>query len=112
MTGARFSRPAWKNRWCGYVQRQARAGFAVALALNDGVMSEWATTDASGKYAIGVPYGKYRIDGYELDYTVVHALLGGKDRLAEQPPVSFGRDHRGRGRKGLVAGWISNMSIR
>ncbi len=53
-------------------------GLRLRLALNDGVMSEWATTDASGKYAIGVPYGKYRIDGYELDYTVVHALLGGK----------------------------------
>ncbi|HMH18098.1 MAG TPA: carboxypeptidase-like regulatory domain-containing protein [Burkholderiales bacterium] len=53
-------------------------GLRLRLALNDGVMSEWATTDAAGKYAIGLPYGKYRIDGYNLDYSVVDAVLGGK----------------------------------
>jgi hypothetical protein len=54
------------------------AGLRVRLALNGSVMSQWAATDAAGKYAIAVPYGKYRIDGYELDYAMLDALLGGK----------------------------------
>ena len=53
-------------------------GLRLRLALNDGVMSEWAATDPAGRYAVSVPYGKYRIDGYQLDYAVVDALLGGK----------------------------------
>jgi hypothetical protein len=53
-------------------------GLRLRLALNDGVMSDWAETDASGRYAVSVPYGRYRVDGYELDYAVVDAVLGGK----------------------------------
>lgn len=53
-------------------------GLRLRLALNGSVMSQWAQTDAAGKYAVSVPYGKYRIDGYELDYSRTHAVLGGK----------------------------------
>ena len=53
-------------------------GLRLRLALNDGVMSEWAVTDPAGRYAVSLPYGKYRIDGYQLDYAVVDTLLGGK----------------------------------
>jgi hypothetical protein len=64
-------------------------GLRLRLALNEGVMSEWAATDSAGRYAISVPYGKYRIDGYELDYSVVDAVLSGKtDSPQNSPPVS------------------------
>jgi hypothetical protein len=48
------------------------------LALNGSVMSQWAETDAGGRYAVAVPYGKYRVDGYELDHAKTSALLSGK----------------------------------
>ncbi len=53
-------------------------GLRLRLGLNGSVMSGWVTTDAAGKYVIGVPYGKYRVDGYQLDYSVVDRLLGGQ----------------------------------
>jgi len=53
-------------------------GLRLRLALNGSVMSEWATTDAGGRYAVSLPYGKYRIDGYNLDYSIVDAVLSGK----------------------------------
>jgi len=53
-------------------------GLRLRLGLNGSVMSDWTTTDAAGKYAIGVPYGKYRVDGYKLDYSIVDRVLGGK----------------------------------
>jgi len=53
-------------------------GLRLRFALNGSVLSEWATTDVAGRYAVRVPYGKYRIDGYKLDYSVVDAVLGGK----------------------------------
>lgn len=52
-------------------------GLSLRLALNGSVMSDWAETDASGRYAVRVPYGKYRVDGYELDYQVLDDVLGG-----------------------------------
>jgi len=62
------------------------AGVRLRLALNGAAMSQWATTGADGKYEVAVPYAKYRIDGYELDSSLVHAVLGGK---TDGP-----RDHR------------------
>lgn len=53
-------------------------GLRLRLALNGSVMSEWAMTDAGGRYAVSLPYGKYRIDGYNLDYSIVDAVLSGK----------------------------------
>jgi len=53
-------------------------GLRLRLALNGAVMSQWATSGADGKYEVAVPYAKYRIDGYELDSSVVHAVLPGK----------------------------------
>jgi hypothetical protein len=54
------------------------SGLRLRLALNGSVMSQWAETDAAGKYAIGVPYGKYRVDGYDLDPARTNAILSGK----------------------------------
>ena len=53
-------------------------GLRLRLALNGGVMSQWATTGADGRYAVALPYGKYRVDGYEVDSSVAHTVLAGK----------------------------------
>lgn len=62
-------------------------GLRLSLALNGSVMSETAETDAAGRYAISVPYGRYRVDGYELDNSVVDAVLGGKTDSPQNHPV-------------------------
>jgi hypothetical protein len=56
----------------------AIAGVPIRLALNGSVMSQWGKTGPDGKYAIAVPYGEYRVDGYELEPRQVDPLLGGK----------------------------------
>jgi hypothetical protein len=53
-------------------------GLRLRLALNGAVMSQWATTGADGRYEVALPYGTYRIDGYELDSSVADAVLAGK----------------------------------
>lgn len=53
-------------------------GLRLRLALNGSVMSQWATTGADGRYEIAVPYGEYRIDGYELDRRTADATLPGR----------------------------------
>ena len=60
------------------------------LALNGSVMSEWAETDASGRYAVRVPYGKYQVDGYQLDYKNLDDVLGGMTDSPQNHPS--GRD--------------------
>ena len=65
-------------------------GLRLRLALNGAVMSQWAETDPSGKYSVGVPYGKYRIDGYELHYDTTTAVLGGRN----DSPANY-RSHQG-----------------
>lgn len=53
-------------------------GLRLRLALNGSVMSQWAITGASGKYKINVPYGKYAIDGFELDVSTANRVLANK----------------------------------
>lgn len=53
-------------------------GLRLRLALNGSVMSQWAVSDSAGIYTISLPYGKYRIDGYELDYSTANSALAGK----------------------------------
>src|SRR5690349_15045787 len=53
-------------------------GLRLRLALNGSVMSQWAISNADGRYEIAVPYGKYRVDGYELDSSVAQDVLAGK----------------------------------
>jgi hypothetical protein len=60
------------------VDDKPAAGLRVRLALNGSVMSQWSEVDSAGRYAVSVPYGNYRIDGYELDYNTTNAVLGGK----------------------------------
>ena len=54
------------------------AGLRLRLALNGAVMSQWAASGADGRYEVALPFGTYRIDGYELDSSIVHKLLSGK----------------------------------
>jgi hypothetical protein len=60
------------------VNEKPLKGLKLRLALNGKVMSQWATTDENGKYIIHVPYGEYRIDGYELDKNSADLNLAGK----------------------------------
>jgi hypothetical protein len=53
-------------------------GLRLRLVLNDRMISPWATTDSTGKYEIGAPYGDYRIAGYELDGTTADEVVAGK----------------------------------
>ncbi len=53
-------------------------GLKLRLALNGSAMSQWAVTDASGKYTVTVPYGQYAIDGFELDQRSANEVLKNK----------------------------------
>ena len=76
-------------------------GLKLSLALNGRVMSQWATTDANGRYAIQVPFGEYRIDGYELDQASANTSLPGKIGHPLTPHTSgnfkVSKDSPGRG---------------
>jgi hypothetical protein len=48
-------------------------------------MSQWATTGADGQYQIGVPYGDYRIDGFDLDTKTANSVLAGKIGHPQNP---------------------------
>lgn len=61
-------------------------GLRLRLALNGAVMSQWATSGADGRYAVALPYGKYRVDGYELDSSAANSVLAGKTDGPRQPP--------------------------
>lgn len=53
-------------------------GLKLRLYIDPNLMSPWTTTDSNGRYQIGVPYGEYRIDGFELDMDSANAILPGK----------------------------------
>ena len=61
------------------------AGLRLRLALNGNVMSRWAKTGADGRYEIRVPYGTYRIDGFELDIDTANSVLAGKIGHPQNP---------------------------
>lgn len=53
-------------------------GLKLRLALNGKIYSQWSTTDKQGKYEIAVPYGRYKLTGYELDRNIVNKVLPNK----------------------------------
>ncbi len=53
-------------------------GVRLRIALNGAVMSQWATSGADGKYEVALPYGKYLVNGHELDSKTVDRALSGK----------------------------------
>jgi hypothetical protein len=54
------------------------SGLRLRLALNGSVMSQWAEVGDDGRYAVALPYGEYRIDGYDLNTSTANTVLGGK----------------------------------
>lgn len=62
------------------------AGLKLQLALNGKVMSQWATSDARGKYTVSVPYGKYRVDGFKLDHRIADRVLAGMIQHPQSSP--------------------------
>jgi hypothetical protein len=71
---------AGDGRIVGKVLRdeQPASGVTLRLALNGSVTSQWATTDATGAYTVAVPFGRYRIDGYEIQWASAQRVLAGK----------------------------------
>lgn len=61
-----------------HVNGQPVVGLRLRLMLNGSVASQWATSDADGKYKISVPYGDYVIQGYEFDHAIANQVLAGK----------------------------------
>ena len=53
-------------------------GLMLRLYLDPNLMSPWITTDSNGQYQIEVPYGEYKIEGFELDMDSANANLPGK----------------------------------
>ncbi len=57
---------------------QPVGGVEIRLALNGSAFSQWVKSNEDGKYRISVPYGDYRVDGYELNMNSAHQHLPGK----------------------------------
>lgn len=53
-------------------------GLRLRLALNGKIYSQWSKTDQQGIYKIRVPYGRYKITGYELDRNIADKVLSNK----------------------------------
>ena len=62
------------------------SGQKIRLVLNGAVVSQWAETDAVGKYSIRLPPGKYQVSGYKLDSYLTDKKLAGK---LESPQNEF-----------------------
>lgn len=88
------------------------SGVKLRLALNGSVMSQWTTSGADGTYSISVPYGQYRIDGYELDSYIANSVLAGKISLPHNPYSSkafvVARDSKG---YGLNLGYVDPIEL-
>lgn len=64
-------------------------GLRLRLVLNGKVVSQWSsTTNNIGEYVISVPYGEYRIDGYELDNKLANEVLAGLIESEVKPYTS------------------------
>lgn len=59
------------------VNGKPAGGLKLRLALNGRVLSQWGVTGADGRYTVSVPYGKYAINGYELDSGSANKVLAG-----------------------------------
>ncbi len=52
-------------------------GLRLRLGLNKSVYSQWTTTNADGEYSAAVPYGEYKIHGFQLDPEAANRALPG-----------------------------------
>ncbi len=77
------------------------AGLRFRLGLNGKVHSAWTVSDKTGSYSIRVPYGVYRIDGYELDYSSANRVLSGYTDFPGRPyrkqPITVSSESSGKG---------------
>ena len=60
-----------------YAEGEPVKGIELRLGLNGEVMSQWATTDNTGRYEVNVPAGEYQINGYEIDFQTANKYLSG-----------------------------------
>lgn len=80
---------------------RARAGIKLRLFLS-GIRSAWATSDASGRYVVRVPPGKYSYQGFELDPVIADSelpgmLLRGERGCPRAHPVEASAERPGEG---------------
>lgn len=61
-------------------------GLRLRLALNGAAMSQWAVTGADGRYEVALPYGRYRVDGYQIDSSIADSVLAGKTDAPQRVP--------------------------
>lgn len=54
------------------------SGLKLKLTLNKAVVSHWVFTNSNGEYAISVPFGEYKIDGFTIDHAVANQIVPGK----------------------------------
>lgn len=54
------------------------SGLKLKLTLNKAVASHWVVTNSHGEYAVSVPFGEYRIDGFTIDHAVANQVVPGK----------------------------------
>jgi hypothetical protein len=78
------------------------ANLKLRLAVNGKALTQWVFTDANGQYIINVPYGDYRIDGYEFDKSIADRLLTGKIEQNSRNDytssvITISKDQQGRG---------------
>lgn len=52
-------------------------GIKIRYALNGEVFSTWATTETDGRFEVAVPYGEYRVDGFEMNHSTAREVLHG-----------------------------------
>jgi hypothetical protein len=84
------------------------SGVKLRLALNGNVMSGWVTTDAQGAYTVAVPFGRYRIDGYEIDRDAADRALAGKIDEPRNPHSSpLLEIAQGSDGEGLTLGYVN-----
>lgn len=72
-----------------YAESEPVKGIKLRLGLNGEVMSQWATTDNTGKYEVNVPAGEYQINGFEIDFQTADKHLSG---LIDAPRNSYSSD--------------------
>ena len=60
-----------------YAEGEPVKGVKLRLGLNGEVMSQWATTDNTGRYEVNVPAGEYQINGYEINFKTANKYLSG-----------------------------------
>lgn len=59
------------------IDGQPVKGVKLRLALPDYMMSRWTSSNKTGEYSVSVPYGQYKIHGFELDSESADNLLPG-----------------------------------